>query len=93
MWQDDANCAKKDTNIFFDVYEENEKVRHAIDNICSDCPVQRRCFAEGVTRKEWGVWGGIYLEDGTISKEMNDHKSQQDWAHTWQSLTMGEENV
>lgn len=46
------------------------------------------CFANGVSGKEWGVWGGVYLEGGEISREFNKHKNKKDWSETWQSLTM-----
>ena len=51
------------------------------------CPVARQCFAVGVSQKEWGVWGGIYLENGKISREFNKHRTKQDWAAKWQELT------
>lgn len=88
MWQDKAKCIGHDTNIFFDIYENNSHIRETIDSICNQCPIRRRCFAEGISGKQWGVWGGIYLEDGQISKEFNDHKTKNDWQNTWQSLTM-----
>jgi hypothetical protein len=47
-----------------------------------------QCFAVGVSQKEWGVWGGIYIENGKISREFNRHRSKADWAETWQYLTM-----
>jgi hypothetical protein len=46
------------------------------------------CFAVGVSQKEWGVWGGVYLENGDLSKEFSKHKTSNDWAKTWQYLTM-----
>lgn len=87
-WKDLAVCHGQDTNIFFDVYEDNEHVRSAIDTKCMSCPVNRRCFAEGVSGEEWGVWGGVYLEEGEISREYNSHKTPDDWQRVWQSLTM-----
>lgn len=87
QWKDDSSCLDYDTNIFFDKYEEDEKLRVAIDSMCNTCPVQSSCFAVGVSGKEWGVWGGIYLENGDISREFNRHKSKKDWGTTWQSLT------
>jgi hypothetical protein len=51
------------------------------------CPVSKMCFAVGVSQKEWGIWGGVYLEGGQISKEFSRHKSKSDWANTWQRLT------
>jgi len=87
-WKDNALCLEYDTNIFFDKYEEDEAIRPAVDKLCSECPVAKICFAVGISQKEWGVWGGIYLENGIISKEFNSHKDKQSWAKTWQFLTM-----
>jgi hypothetical protein len=74
--------------MFFDDYEEKPENRAFVDSICRTCPVAKRCFAVGVSGKEWGVWGGIYLEGGEISREFNNHRSKQEWSLTWQSLTM-----
>lgn len=87
-WKDDASCKDYDGNLFFDTYEEEANIRPAIDKICSECPVARMCFAVGVSQKAYGVWGGVYLENGKISREFNNHRSKQDWAATWQYLTM-----
>ena len=51
----------------------------------------RQCFAAGVGNKEYGVWGGVYLEKGKVSREFNRHKTKADWAETWQNLTMDKE--
>lgn len=88
VWKDDASCLGLETNIFFDKYEEDSDLRIAIDSICGFCPVSKQCFAVGVSGKEWGVWGGVYLESGEISREFNNHKTKTDWAQTWQILTM-----
>lgn len=87
-WKDESACLNYDTNFFFDKYEEDEQFRPAIDKLCASCPVMKQCFAVGVSQKEWGVWGGIYLENGQISKEFNSHRSKQNWSDTWQNLTM-----
>ena len=86
-WKDSASCLEYDTNLFFDKYEEEPGLRLAIDSLCLSCPVSKTCFAVGVSSKEYGVWGGIYLEAGVISKEFNDHKTSDHWAATWQQLT------
>lgn len=88
LWKDDADCLGLDTNIFFDKYEDDMQSRLMVDALCKTCPVARQCFAVGVSSKEWGVWGGIYLEGGEISKEFTSHKTKQEWANTWQALTM-----
>ena len=87
-WKDSGLCRDYDTNLFFDTYEENVELRPAIDNLCAECPMMRQCFAVGVSQKEWGVWGGVYIENGKISREFNRHRSKEDWANTWQTLTM-----
>jgi hypothetical protein len=88
-WKNNSGCQDFDTNLFFEKYEEEPELRPQIDDICSDCPVLRQCFAVGISQKEWGVWGGIYLESGKISREFNRHRTKEDWAKTWQNLTMG----
>jgi hypothetical protein len=87
-WKDNGSCFDYDTNLFFEKYEDDVILRPAIDKLCNNCLVQKTCFAVGVSSKEYGVWGGIYLDAGEISKEFNDHKSTNDWSNTWQNLTM-----
>jgi hypothetical protein len=33
--------------------------------VCGGCDVREICLALGVSRDEWGVWGGVLLENGT----------------------------
>jgi hypothetical protein len=87
-WKDSAKCLGLDTELFFDQYEENKDIRQVVEGICMSCPVMKECFAVGVSQKGWGVWGGIYLENGEISKEFSDHRDKDSWAKTWQKLTM-----
>lgn len=86
-WKSQGSCVNYDVNLFFDKYEENEQLRPAIDKLCSECPLARTCFAVGISQKEYGVWGGIYLEKGKISREFGKHRSKEDWANTWKYLT------
>jgi hypothetical protein len=87
-FKDKAICKDMDFNLFFDRYEEDHNVAKKIDLLCVRCPVQRDCLAHGVSNAEWGVWGGVYLQDGKISKEFNTHKSKEDWFDIWSSATM-----
>lgn len=91
-WKDNADCQGFDTNLFFDKYEEDLALRPAIDALCAGCPVAKTCFAVGVSQKGWGVHGGVYLENGKISREFNRHRSKAQWAETWQYLTMDKED-
>ena len=90
-WKDSASCKDYDVNLFFDSYEENDKLRPAIDKLCSKCPMARQCFAVGISQKESGVWGGIYLDSGKISREFNRHRSKKEWSETWKYLTIDRE--
>jgi len=88
QWQNRARCLDMNTNYFFDRYEEDIEFRNGIDSLCKSCPAQRECLASGVSRQEWGVWGGVYFEKGKISKEFNNHKKQEEWFDIWKFLTM-----
>ena len=88
LWKDEALCLGMDNNAFFDKYEDHEGSRRDVDALCKKCPVKKVCFANGISGKEWGVWGGVYLEGGEISREFNKHKSKKDWSNIWQALTM-----
>ena len=90
-WKEQASCKDYDVNLFFDKYEEDLPLRPAIDKLCSECPVVKQCFAIGVSQKETGVWGGIYLDRGKISREFSKHRTKADWADTWKYLTMDKE--
>ena len=86
-WKDKAACLGEKVNDYFDNYEEDVELRPIIDQVCRECPVRKICFASGISGKETGVWGGVYIEQGDISREFNRHKAREDWANTWQSLT------
>jgi len=88
-WKDKGLCLDYDTDLFFEKYEEGTvEFRKNLDQFCLNCPVVKKCFAVGVSGKEYGLWGGIYLEQGEPSKEFNIHKNKEDWSLHWKSLTM-----
>jgi hypothetical protein len=84
-WSERASCLNDDTESYFDGYESGD--RSQVDAKCMSCPIQRECLTLGVSRREWGVWGGIYLEDGQISEQFNDHRTSEDWGDLWLRLT------
>jgi len=90
-WIEKAACQNFDVELFFDKYEEDLALRPAIDKLCSECPVARQCFAVGVSQKAYGVWGGVYLDNGKISREFGRHRSKADWSETWKYLTTDKE--
>jgi hypothetical protein len=87
-FENDRLCLGMDTNLFFEKYEEDNTVSISVDSLCSRCPSQRKCLAYGVSNQEWGVWGGVYLEQGKISKEFNKHKDNDSWFKVWSNATM-----
>jgi hypothetical protein len=70
---------EKRANMWFDTYEENVVVAEQVDEICLSCPVITQCLRDGIENKEIGVFGGIYLENGKISKTHNSHKTTARW--------------
>jgi len=90
-WMEKALCRDFDTELFFDKYEEDLALRPAIDKLCSGCPVARQCFAVGVSQKAYGIWGGVYLDNGKISREFGRHRTKADWSETWKYLTTDKE--
>ena len=93
-WKNNSACLDYDTDFFFDKYEEGSvDFKNSIDKLCLSCPVLKTCFATGVSGKEFGIWGGVYLEEGEPSKEFNSHKTKEDWSIHWKALTMDNENA
>lgn len=90
-FDDNLLCLNMDTNLFFDQYEEDKEVAKKVDLLCTKCPFQRKCLAIGVSNQEWGVWGGVYLQEGKISREFNSHKTNKDWFNVWSSAMMEKE--
>jgi hypothetical protein len=93
LWKDQALCLESDVNLYFDLYEEDLDVRKKVDSLCNKCPMAKKCFANGISGKEWGVWGGIYLENGEISKEFSNHRNKEQWGDLWKNLTIENENI
>lgn len=78
-WTDLALCDGMDTNLFYDDYEADENVARITDEICLSCPVRAQCLRRGVENKEWGVWGGVFLTNGTADTNKNSHKTPEVW--------------
>jgi len=54
-------CSDYDPDVF-DPADQDALVE--AQTVCAACPVKARCLALGVSRGEWGVWGGVLLEGG-----------------------------
>jgi len=78
-WYQFAACNNMDTDWFYDLYETDVHIAEQVDNVCMHCPVAKTCFEEGVKNREFGVWGGTYLNLGRIDKSANSHKTEDTW--------------
>lgn len=78
-WYDFAICKGMDTNLFFDKYENDVNIANSIDQACISCPVKKTCLSIGQSGNEYGVWGGIYLNAGSIDINKNAHKTPEIW--------------
>jgi hypothetical protein len=78
-WWHLSACRDMEVNNFFDDYEADDVLALNIDQLCINCPVARQCFQEGLTMKETGVRGGVYLKSGKVDQTNNSHKTQETW--------------
>ena len=79
-WYQFAACSNMDTNWFYDTYETDVHVAKQVDIICIHCPVAHDCLKEGINGREFGVWGGVYLNLGRVDKSANSHKTYETWS-------------
>ena len=78
-WYHLAACKNMSINWFYDDYETSKAHAEQVDQICLSCPVSKFCLEEGIANKEYGVWGGVYLNLGRIDKDQNSHKTPEHW--------------
>jgi Transcription factor WhiB len=85
-WEQLATCKDYDTYDFFEGYETDKVVSKNVDEMCLSCPVVQQCFQFGRETKSYGVFGGVYLENGRPSRTMNSHKTDLHWKKLKASL-------
>lgn len=78
-WYHLSICRGMDTNLFYDKYEIDINTAKSIDEMCLSCPVIKICYQMGMEKDEYGVWGGVYLNAGSIDKTRNLHKTPETW--------------
>ncbi len=72
-WWQLSKCRNMDTDLFYDTAENNPVVYTNITkSLCYMCPVKMSCLKYGVENKEYGIWGGIYLNAGVPKKLHKD---------------------
>jgi hypothetical protein len=96
-WESLAACQNMDRDWFFDLDPDDpDQTRQtysdpviavAVDTTCMSCPVINECLNEGIENKRWGVWGGVYLTDGSITGRLNKHKTEEVWDE-WRRITV-----
>jgi hypothetical protein len=86
-WEKLAMCQNVDTELFFEKYESDESVARATDAMCNSCPVQKICLQTAIESGETGVWGGVYLEGGRVSRHRNQHKTPSVWAQVKRNVS------
>ena len=70
-WQTRKACKPRDADLFFPQDAEAVEER-AWQWICGSCPVRVQCLEFGVKATATGVYGGVYLEDGIETVEIDD---------------------
>lgn len=77
-WKKLGLCAsgKFDPDWWFDGYNDVNTAR-IVDDICRSCPVRLQCLEEGLENKDYGCWGGVFLDNGKPDKGKNAHKSEK----------------
>lgn len=79
-WEDLSLCRGLPTELFYDMYENDQAVASQVDEICLACPVTKHCGLKGVENEEVGVWGAIYWNGaGKPDQTKNSHKSPEVW--------------
>lgn len=78
-WYDLAVCRGMETNLFYDKYEIDVNIAKNVDEACLNCPVIAMCYKFAKNNSEYGVWGGVYLNAGSIDKAKNLHKDPEVW--------------
>jgi hypothetical protein len=92
MWMSEALCAGTDTEKYFDKYELDQDVAVEVDRMCLSCPVIKECFEQGVKTESYGVWGGVFLNEGKLDNVRNSHKTNIIWNRVFSLITDGGSN-
>jgi hypothetical protein len=86
-WWQLSFCRGMDLNLFYEDYEADEELAKAMDEVCLSCPVMKDCLMDGTDRKDSGLRGAIYLNNGKPDKMRNQHKTPEVWARIQERLS------
>lgn len=73
-------------DLFYEAYEEDEELAKAMDEVCLSCPVLKECLMEATDNKDFGLRGGIFLNNGKPDKMRNQHKTDEVWQRIQERL-------
>lgn len=80
----DPPCDNVPIEYFFELYEYDDEIAEYVDDLCWNCPFQKRCLEYGMRTKVHnthipgtGVFGGVYINMGKYSISINSHKSKE----------------
>lgn len=78
-WYHLSVCRGMNVNHFYEDYERDSIFAGIMDSICLACPVRSLCLEEGLDGGEDGLWGGVYLTNGRVDVDKNNHKTESIW--------------
>jgi hypothetical protein len=83
-WRQLALCGGRngegmDINLFFDDYEDDKDLAVSMDEVCLSCPVMKDFLFEAQRKKDYGLRGAIYLNNGKPDRQANSHKTNEVW--------------
>lgn len=85
-WWQLSFCKGMDLNWFYEEYEADDELAKAMDEVCLSCPVLKDCLMNGTDKKDFGLRGGIFLNNGKPDKNANRHKTEEVWARIKERL-------
>ncbi len=85
-WHQLALCDGMELDWFYDSYEADEELARAMDDTCLRCPVLKDCLMDATDNKDYGLRGGIFLNNGKPDKMRNQRKTEEVWARIQEKL-------
>jgi len=67
-WMASGLCAQQKLRVelFFEEYLRSRETYDKVNALCKACPVNKACLSYGKLTKSTGVWGGKWLQSGSI---------------------------
>lgn len=65
-WYHLALCKGMPLEYFYDEVESDDVFLATMKSICASCPVKKQCLEDGISNKDYGLWGGELLSNGNV---------------------------